>query len=153
MGYAITKILLYGIKLDSQNALLIDDYLSEAELPSSNIFRKLNEYSIKKGIVQKLQITPYNQHQCGQDVEVFHIDMLSDGADSRCDNLSYNEGFESYLGIVVCSAGYGTQDDFDYFLNNLPPEVINLYNTNVLPILEKYKIEANPEIKVIVQNW
>lgn len=152
MGYAITKILLYGIKLDPQNAIIIDDYLSESELPSSNIFRKLDDYSIKKGIVQKLPITPYDQHQCGQE-EVFHIDMLSDGADSRSDSLSYNEGCDSYIGIVVCSAGYGTQDDFDYFLNNLPSEVINLYNTNVLPILEKHKIEAKPEIKVIVQNW
>lgn len=153
MGYAITKILLYGIKLDSQNAILIDDYLSEAELPSSNIFRKLDDYSIKKGIVQNLTITPYDQHKCGLGKEVFQIEMLSDGADSRCDSLSYNEGFESYLGIVVCSAGYGTQDDFDYFLNNIPPAVITLYNTNVLPILEKYKIEAKPEIKVIVQTW
>lgn len=158
MGYASTSIILYGVKLSEEQAEQIyEDYFDNeglADLPSTPYFRIITDYEIQKGRVQQYPISPYAQHSKGSlGSSVFDTQLLSNGSDSRMDNQSYDEGMDHYFGIYVASTGYGYEDTFNYFLNNIPQEAIDNYNNHVMDILKKYNIEENPSIEVVNQMW
>lgn len=157
MGYQMTKILIYGIQIPELAAKRLQEKFSPEDgcffIKSKKSFsRKLGEYSISKGETQNYPITPYKQHDDGQE-EVFHPTLISDGTDSRIHSLEYDEGFDHYVGIFIASNGYGYLDKVNYFLKNPPPEAVIAFNEDLLPILKTLNVELEPELLILNQMW
>jgi hypothetical protein len=168
MGYAQTSIVFYGVEIPAKVAeKIFNDPKLQAEnqnpdwegfrIPGPRVYRALDVSDPKsKQLVQPTPASPYPAHEsCAMEYEVIYPTLISDGSDSRIHNLQCDteDGCPTYLGVFIASKGYAFQDKIAYFVKNLPPEAVNIFQVAVAPILAQYGITSAPEVHIIQQVW
>ncbi len=160
MGYALTNIVVFGVKLTEAEAESIynkscteeDGFKEDKSLLR---YRRVEDHNKDRyGVKDGCCVTSYKQHDSGIGSVVFDTQMWSDGTDSRSDSLDFESGYEHYLGVYVASDGYAYGDDIVYFIKNPPPEALLAFEHNVKPILEEMGIEDKvPQWYMLRQTW
>ena len=160
MGYARTNIIIYGVKISDELAnKIFNKYFSEdteyIEFSQDDLiyYRKQSEDCSNKGLIQLTPISPYKQHDDGTyGSPALFPTMLSEKTDSRIHSLLYDKGFDHVIGIQIASNGYAYEDDIEYFMKNIPKEVISEFNNTIMTVLEEYNINASPQIHLVTQT-
>ena len=151
MSYADTKIVIYGVKINSDIAKKI--YESELNEDGELSCNDPEFMFHRKEEDQLFPITPYEQHDDGYDSTVFNVDLWSEGTDSRIHNNKYQPKRQHYLGIYIASSGYAYTDNIKYFLKSTPLEALRNFEMLVEPLLKKYEIKEDPEVYTVNQVW
>lgn len=172
MGYASTDVIVYGVPVSEEIAEklyqrfvgkeFLDDneeqenpnFTGDFYIPNTEhlfYFRKLYEGDKH---TQQEPITPYKQHSTGGiNSHIFYPTLISEGTDSRIDNLIFDSGYQHYFGIYVASKGYGYYDEIKSFIRKTPQEAIDNFNQAILPILKEYHVDIEPDTHIVNQTW
>jgi hypothetical protein len=160
MGYASTSIVVYGVKISEDIAKKIyteefdknEGMFKDDNFYNGIYFRKLPMSNINSN-QQLTPVTPYKHHDEGTDSFVFYPKMWAGEADSRVDSLIYEPMKQHYLGIFIGSNGYAYNDKILHLIRKPPKEAIKNFEDSLRPLMSKYRIIEEPEVRVISQVW
>jgi len=152
MGYALTKILLYGIEVPEEVAERIyndPDCYDEGECI-------ILEAPYEAGVLKSIKHEPWMAQD--DDNSRYEVELLSDGTDSRIESLTFEPGFQHYFGVSLAFKGYGSDDNlsgkFHHPVTAKHPEAIDRWSKYALPILLKHMKEVpKPDLHTIGQTW
>ncbi len=142
MGYGATAILVYGIKVSSEDAKKIYEDCKEDFEGVGTM------YYITEDVLEEEIHHPQRKIR-----HRYYPTMYSEGTDSRIHNLEFEERFNHVVGLYIASKGYAYNDNIeDYLTPNQMCE--DNYNKYIVPMLEDLGIEKKePKILIVNQVW
>jgi hypothetical protein len=144
MGYAATTILVYGIRISSEDAKKIYEDCKEDFQEVGTMFYSTDDILLEER---------HHPHRRIRPRERYYPNMYSEGTDSRIHDLKFEEGYSHVVGLYVASKGYAYNDNIeDYLMPNQMCE--DNYNKYIVPMLEELEIEKQePKILIVNQVW
>lgn len=137
MGYANTTIVMYGVRLSSEDAKKIfDKFYDEDEYEYTD---SLIEYSDED------VITDIDRHR-------YYPNLVSEKTDSRIHCLEYEEGYSHVFGLHIASNGYAYSDELENFMT-INDMCTNNFNKYCKPVLDEFNINLEPKILITSQVW
>jgi hypothetical protein len=144
MGYATTTIAFYGVELSYEEAKKIfeERFGDEEEFDYDTKDTTTDEVAS----VHHIRGTTYRERAMPQ--------MLADGADSRINNMAFDEESERHvIGVYLASRGYAHTDKIEDYIKSPSEKAKANYEKYILPILKEEGIEREPSILIVTQTW
>jgi len=149
MGYAATTIVMYGVRLDTNDAKRFFDYM----LDNYESFRDDRVFDLDE---EDLLIEPDEILSNGRKIKGrarYEPQMLADDADSRIHEMAYERGHSSVVGLFIASRGYAWSDPLEDFMSPDKRYTQN-FEKYVQPILDALGIKSEPpKIILVNQVW
>ena len=148
MGYASTTIVVYGVRLDGNDAEKLYNHMNSLGTPGRG---KYGEYECYAD-----QLLDELNKKYGGDR--YYPDVLSDDTDSRVNSLrfDFDDGWYSHVfGVFIASRGYGCDDKLEkYICAKQPKQVLDVWNKVCKPMLDAAGIKnSKPDIVLVNQVW
>ena len=144
MGYAATTILVYGIRISSEDAKKIYEDCREDFREVGTMYFDANDIQLEKRENSQWNLRPR---------ERYFPNMYSEETDSRIHNLKFEEGYSHVVGIYMASKGYAYNDVIEDYLS--PNQMCeDNYNKYIVPMLDALGIEKQePKVLIVNQVW
>lgn len=160
MGYASTIILIWGIKLSESQAEKVNELFTQHDDGEGRCKLVPDKFLLQRDYTPhrddlKAANTPISRgmgHDKGNDF-IFRAELVSDGTDSRCDSLTYDEGYEHVVGILIGSKGYAYTDNLTLLMKSGAEKAKRNYEQFLKPELEKLGITDVPDFQFVTQVW
>lgn len=152
MSYVSTTIVIFGVKLNSEDSEKLNDYLIDNNLVNDNEeFLQDDCTTYPAGPNLPSYIDGIQQPKYDIPRTVHKVQLCSDGTDARVYSIWYEEGFIHYFGVYCGSNGYCYNDKINLIVKNIPQKAKDIFEKHCLPILKELNMDQTPTPQIFNQ--
>lgn len=155
MSSAVTTIVIFGVKLNSEDSEKLNDYLIDNNLVNDNEEFSQDDYTVYPFVPNlPSHIDGIQQPTDRRYPRIIHqVQLCSDGTDACIYSNWYEESYTHYFGVYCGSKGYGYDDKVNLIAKNIPQKAKDIFDKYCLPILKELDINQTPSPQIFSQIW